>query len=144
MLAIREAMESDAAALAQMFEDFNAGYREITITPEQMAARLRACSKIETTLLAQVDGRTAGFVCVRVVPFMSEDTPYAEVSDLYVDAAFRRQGIATALLEAADTHAREQGAAEIVVLTGDDNAAAQALYRRIGYGDYAVALRKPL
>lgn len=141
---IYQATEADAAVLAGMFERFNAGYRVITITPEQMATRLRACEGIETTLLAELDGEAAGFVCVRVVPFMSGDEQYAEVSDLFVEAAFRRRGVATALLEAANTHARTLGATDVVVLTGHDNHAAQALYRRAGYADYSVALRRPL
>ena len=148
MITIHTATESDAATLAAMFERFNASYRAITITPEQMAARMRACASVETTLLADFNGQPAGFVCVRVVPYMSDDTPYAEVSDLYVEAEQRRNGIGTALLAAADAHARAHSASEIVVLTGaaDDAKyiAAQALYRRSGYGDYAVALRKAL
>ncbi len=137
---IRIANENDAPTLARMFEAFNADYRVITITPEQMAARLRACAAVEPTLLAEVDGQQAGFVCVRVVPHMSDDTPYAEVSDLFVEPAFRRQGVGSALLAAAAHHARERGAHEIVVQTGTDNDNAQALYRRAGYVDYAVAL----
>lgn len=143
-IVIREATEADSATLARMFEVFNADYRAITIAPEQMAARLRACAGVETTLLAERGGAPAGFVCLRVVPFMSDDTPYAEVSDLFVQPDQRRQGVGTALLRAAHALARQRGAAEVVILTGDDNDDAQALYRRCGYGDYAVALRLPL
>lgn len=59
-------------------------------------------------------------------------------------------GIETTLLAEAKGQAagfvcvRALGAAEIVVLTGHENNRAQALYRRAGYGDYAVALRKQL
>lgn len=127
-----------------MFERFNADYRTITITPTAMVARMRACASVETTLLAEIHGQPTGFVCIRIVSQMSDDTPYGEVSDFYVEAEFRKRGIGTALLTAADTHARERGATEIAVLTGADNDAAQSVYRRIGYGDYAVALRKTL
>jgi hypothetical protein len=34
--------------------------------------------------------------------------------------------------------------AELILLTGFDNAGAQAFYRALGYGDYALALRRPI
>lgn len=138
------ATAEDAPALATMIEHFNVGYRVITVTPEQAAARLAACAGVETTVIAEVDGQPAGFICLRLVPYMSDDTPYAEVSDLFVEEAHRRQGVGRALMERAEQMARAGGATEIVVITGEDNSTAQALYRAQGYGSYGVALQKPL
>ncbi len=139
---IRSATRSDAPALARLIEEFNADHRPIVVTAEQAAARLAACQGIETTILAEVDGQAAGFACLRLVPYMSGDEPYAELTDLFVAAPFRRRGVARALIAEVERMARAGGAADVIILTGFDNAGAQALYRALGYGDYAIALRR--
>lgn len=141
---IRHTTAADAAALARLIEEFNSDYQQITVTPEQAAARLAATRGVETTLLAEIDGQIAGFACLRLVPYMSGDEPYAELTDLFVSAAFRRRGIARALIDRAERMALDGGAAEVIILTGWDNQAAQALYRAMGYGDYAIALRREI
>jgi ribosomal protein S18 acetylase RimI-like enzyme len=132
----------DAATLARLIEDFNANYRAITVTAEQAAARLAACQGVEMTILVELDSRAVGFACLRLVPYMSGDDRYAELTDLFVDAAYRRRGAARALLAHVERLAREGGAADLILLTGFDNAGAQAFYRAMGYGDYALAMRR--
>lgn len=114
------------------------------MTPEAAARRLQAVSGLETVYLAEVGGEVAGFCSVRIQPFLSEDSPYAELTELYVDPAFRRRGVARALIRRAEELARRRGARHLVVLTGHDNAPAQHLYRNVGFTDYAVALWKRL
>jgi ribosomal protein S18 acetylase RimI-like enzyme len=55
------------------------------------------------------------------------------LEDLYVDPAARNQGIATSLLRHAEDFARSTGAERITLATAHDNAAAQSIYRRLGY-----------
>jgi ribosomal protein S18 acetylase RimI-like enzyme len=141
---IRHATASDAAALARLIEQFNSDHNPIVVTPAQVAARLAATLGVETTFVAEVEGRAAGFACLRLVPYMSGDEPYAELTDLFVAPPFRRRGLGRALIERVERAAREGGAAEVIILTGHDNAAAQALYRSLGYGDYAIALKRPV
>jgi ribosomal protein S18 acetylase RimI-like enzyme len=138
---IREASLADAERLASLFMAFNYPYSEEVISAEQMRGRLQACAGVEWTFVVEFEGLVVGFVCVRVVPFMSGDGPYAEVSDLFVAEGFRRRGFARALLLEAGRFARERGAEELVVLTGHENVEALGLYRSVGFGDYAVALR---
>jgi ribosomal protein S18 acetylase RimI-like enzyme len=141
---IRTATQGDAAALARLIEEFNSDYRPIVVTREQAAARLAATAGVETTFVAAVNDTIAGFACLRLVPYMSGDEPYAELTDLFVAARFRRRGVGQALIRRVEQVARERGAAEVIILTGHDNAAAQSLYRSLGYGDYAIALRRRL
>jgi GNAT superfamily N-acetyltransferase len=68
--------------------------------------------------------------------------PYAELTDIYVDAPFRRQGVARALIAHVEAVARARGAGGLVILTGFDNAGAQAAYRASGYADWALAMEK--
>jgi ribosomal protein S18 acetylase RimI-like enzyme len=68
-----------------------------------------------------------------VIPYLDQDTPYAEVTQLYVRADFRRQGIANRLVKAAEDMALERGATCVHILTGVNNVEAQAFYRAAGY-----------
>jgi ribosomal protein S18 acetylase RimI-like enzyme len=138
----RIATQADAMALAELITAFNQPFPGLPVTPEQTRARLAACQGFETTVLAELEGQIAGFACLRLVPFMSGDGPYAELTDLFVDASFRRRGVARALMAHVERLAREGGADELVLLTGFDNADAQAFYRALGYGDYALAMRR--
>jgi GNAT superfamily N-acetyltransferase len=65
-------------------------------------------------LVVESDGRVAGFVCVltRVPPEGPDEPPeaYAYVSDLVVLPEYRGRGMGAALLERAETAARESGA----------------------------------
>ena len=55
---------------------------------------------------------------------------------------FRRRGAARALMAHIEELARTGGAGEVILLTGYENDGAQAFYRALGYGDYALALRR--
>jgi ribosomal protein S18 acetylase RimI-like enzyme len=137
-ISIRAATPADAPALAQ----FNAAFNGVHDPPEQIAARMAAAGALETALLAEVDGQVAGFACLRVVPCLLYAEPYAELTELYVDPGHRRRGVGRALIGAAEQLARARGAAEVIIMTGVGNAAAQTLYRAAGYEIYAAALNR--
>jgi ribosomal protein S18 acetylase RimI-like enzyme len=56
-----------------------------------------------------------------------------ELQDVFVLAAHRRRGVATALTAAAEERVRMRGGAVLSLTVGAGNAAAQALYRKLGY-----------
>lgn len=55
------------------------------------------------------------------------------LNDLFVEEACRQQGIAKALMRAAENFARETGAVRIVLSTQFSNRAARSLYESLGY-----------
>ncbi|MFL5806520.1 MAG: GNAT family N-acetyltransferase [Roseiflexaceae bacterium] len=138
----RIATLDDAAALAELITVFNIPYPGIPVTTAQATARLAACQGVETTILAEVDRQAVGFACLRLVPYMSGDEPYAELTDLFVAAGFRRRGVARALMAHVEQLAHAGGATDMILLTGHENAGAQAFYRALGYQDYSLALRR--
>jgi aminoglycoside 6'-N-acetyltransferase I len=98
-------------------------------------------------LLAEADGKTVGFVCV--VSATRNDSPddpasFAWVHDIFVRPEHRRQGVATALMAAAESFAGSHGARELRLGVIDRNADARAMYRRLGFRDYLRILTKPL
>ena len=82
--------------------------------------------------MAEVDGRFAGLSLF----FPSFSTwfgkPGVYVQDLFVDPAFRGQGIGERLIGETARLARERGATYMRLSVYADNAAAQAFYERIG------------
>jgi GNAT superfamily N-acetyltransferase len=137
-ITVRQATPDDAMELARMLDQFdNTG-----ATPEQVAARMIACQRVLTTFLGEMDGQAVGFACLRLVPHIQGDEPYAELTDIYVDAPFRRQGVARALIARVEAAAQAASASEVVIITGFDNEDAQAAYRAAGYVDWALAMRK--
>jgi ribosomal protein S18 acetylase RimI-like enzyme len=89
-------------------------------------------------LLAELDGRGAGFTQLYPM-FSSVRTARIWVlNDLYIDEGARRHGVGKALLDAAAQFAREQGAAGLVLETTRDNDAARALYRAAGWHEDAT------
>ena len=140
MITTRLATIDDAPALAHLNQAFN----DVSDPPEALAARLADARRVETALLAEVDGQVAGFACVRIVPCVLYAEPHAELTELYVEEAFRRCGAGRALVAHAERLAREAGATSLVLLTGFDNAGAQAFYRAVGYADDCLAMSKVL
>ena len=55
---------------------------------------------------------------------------------------FRQQGVASDLIAFAEKVAAQKGALSIIVQTGDDNLPALALYKRLGYEEYDLVLKK--
>lgn len=137
-LTIRQATPEDAPELARLLDLFD----NQAATPTQVSARMLACRSVLTTFLGELDGQPVGFACLRLVPQLQGDAPYAELTDIYVDVPSRRQGVARALLAQVEAAARTAGASELVLITGFDNAGAQAAYRASGYADWALAMRK--
>jgi len=138
IITVHQATPDDAAELARMLDLFD----HMGATPEQVAARMLACQNVLTTFISELDGQPAGFACLRLIPHLQGDEPYAELTDIYVDAPFRRQGVARALIARVEVAARTGGAGGVVIITGFDNEGAQAAYRASGYANWALAMEK--
>jgi ribosomal protein S18 acetylase RimI-like enzyme len=137
---VRLAEGADAGILARLLEAFNGG----TISTDQAARRLAAVENVETVALVSLDGQPVGFGSLRLVPYLSDDAPYAELTELYVSPPFRRRGAGRALVEYLLRVARARGAAEVLLLVNPANTAGQALYGSLGFQRHAVALRRLL
>jgi ribosomal protein S18 acetylase RimI-like enzyme len=85
-------------------------------------------------LVAWIDEEPAGHVYL-----VSTDPP--ELQDVSVRPEYRRRGIASALIRAAEREARDHGVDRLWLEVSIDNGAAQALYRSLGYRDAGVPPR---
>ena len=138
-LSIRRATLADLDAVAPLFD----AYRRFYDQPGDLArARDFLRERLErdesVVLLAQVDGRPAGFTQLYRMFSSVRTTRTYILNDLFVAEDARRRGVARALLDAAARFAREDGAAGISLETMQDNAPARALYRAAGWGEDAT------
>jgi ribosomal protein S18 acetylase RimI-like enzyme len=142
-ITIRVAKIADAAALTHLNLLFNGSSDPV----EVMAQRLADPRQVEIALLAEMSGEIIGFAGLRLIPSLFYPETLAELTELFVAEAYRRQGVGRALIVEAEQRAIQGGARELLVLTGRDNQEAQALYYSLGYGVHAdepLALHKNL
>lgn len=131
----RAAREADIDALIGLMRAFYAesGY---PLDADWAAASFRALlaqPALGAVWLAQADGRAVGHAVLTVRHAMEFGGPLGIVDDLYVAPAWRRRGIARALLDALRGECRSRGCRAWQVEVGAGNASAQALYRRLGF-----------
>ncbi len=94
--------------------------------------------------VAEVGGSIAGYVYGSL-----EDRDWAmlldahgAIHDVFVDAAFRRAGVAKALMLSAIAALEGQGAAQVVLSTSTANPQAQALFRSLGFRDTMIEMTR--
>ena len=154
---IRKASKRDTRTIARIY--VTAAREAVQREPEHFrvptmdeASRLfmPQASPDDAVLVAEVDGRVAGFVQVLVrrppeQPSMIKPRLLGYVRELGVSEDARGTGVGAQLMEAAEEWACSAGAQAMMVDTGVKNAQAQRFYRqRMGYREIGVILIKPL
>lgn len=90
------------------------------------------------TIRAPPGGRRVGVLWVHV------DPPKGFIYDLIVETAERRKGFGRAAMVAAETVARERGAATLSLHVFAHNEGARSLYQALGYRETNVVMSKTL
>ncbi|MCW1968116.1 MAG: GNAT family N-acetyltransferase [Anaerolineae bacterium] len=137
MLHTRLATPDDAAELARLMLLFDNPPR----TPEQQAELMRNAPH-EYPILGLWDGAVVSFLCMSFVSMVAQPNPFAIINDLFVEPAYRRRGLARALMQHAERLAHDLGASGLCLITGFKNIEAQALYRSFGFQDWALAMKR--
>src|SRR5436309_1036929 len=128
MIRIREAAAGDAGRLAELNEAFNG----VSRAHHQIGQALQTSGSPETVLVAEESGEIAGFTCFQILHSVCYDTPWIEITELYVAPTRRRSGIGTALVREAIRRAELSGASEVLLRTNVRNEAARNLYSQLG------------
>jgi len=127
---IRPAERLDAAALVPLYEQWShpqpAGV--IADVLDVWAGADRA-----EILVAAFDGELAGMAAVSAGPHLAHPGSSARLVGLVVDDRFRRRGVATALLDAAERLAREWGCDRMELTSSRARDAAHLFYPARGY-----------
>ncbi|HZD69035.1 MAG TPA: GNAT family N-acetyltransferase [Actinomycetes bacterium] len=154
---IRKASKTDTGAIARIYltaaraaVEREPGHFRIPTVDEASRLFVPQDSPDAAVLVAEVDGRVAGFVEVLLrrapeQPSMIKPRLLGYVRELGVSEDARGGGIGSQLMEAAEEWARLAGAQAMMVDTGAKNSQAQRFYReRMGYRDIGVIPLKPL
>jgi ribosomal protein S18 acetylase RimI-like enzyme len=138
-ISTRRATAHDVASVAPLFERYCVFYERHPApgkAREFIEDRMRAGDSV--ILVAEVqtgddDPVAAGFV--QLYPKWSSTTMHLDwiLNDLFVEPAYRRQGIARSLMQAAAKFARAQGAHTVSLKTQVTNIPAKALYESLGW-----------
>jgi ribosomal protein S18 acetylase RimI-like enzyme len=139
MISTHRAGPADLEALVPLFDAYRSFYNQPS-DPERAREWLRSRLRF---------GESVVFVAMRgaaMVGFTQLYPMYSSVrtartwilNDLFVDAAVRRSGAGRALLDAAASFAREDGAMGISLETTQDNVAARGLYHASGWNEDAT------
>jgi len=133
---IQPALLTDVDELAGLFDAYRVFYgaESAQLQSEAFVHGLIVQRKTHFFLAREAEGLPVlGFV--HLMPSISTVAmrPIWLLEDLYVVAAGRRKGVATALMAYAESFARETGAERLTLATAHDNRHAQSLYKRMGY-----------
>ncbi|WP_342422434.1 GNAT family N-acetyltransferase [Paenibacillus sp. FSL E2-0178] len=126
---VRLASLTDAEDLSRLNQEFNGG-------APRPAAKIIEHLNInhnELIAVAEINGRIVGFGCAQCFSSFCYDEPYGEITELYVEEAARRKGIAIAIISCLEENFRERGVKSIKVLTGRSNTAAIRTYEQCSY-----------
>jgi GNAT superfamily N-acetyltransferase len=144
-LCIRGATEADLPALTAMTREFNdyldslggaAGAADAAAVAAAAMDRLRSLafgpSPLCTVLIAELDGRTIGYLNYFIGVFMDDATSALHVADFFVTKKYRRRGAGKALMREARRIAMDLGASRLLWTVWRSNEDAIRFYEKLG------------
>jgi ribosomal protein S18 acetylase RimI-like enzyme len=130
---VRAATSADADRLRELWQAF---IEEASYTPYPAHPFTPALLTDNTVLVAEDDGAVAGTLYLSTA-----NAGFGFVFGVYVAPEARRRGVAEALMRAAARVLREDRRQFLVLGVDTPNAAARALYAKLGFVEQALTLR---
>ena len=129
---IRIAGPRDAAAIAVLLTELGYPHDREQGSARRLAWAAEAGGEV---LVADVNGRTAGFAAVHRIPYFERAGAFARVVALSVDAGHRRAGVGRRLMAAVESWAEAHGCVDVEVTSLRSREAAHRFYAALGYED---------
>ncbi|XOK59554.1 GNAT family N-acetyltransferase [Paenibacillus elgii] len=135
-LTVRQAGHGDIEALAPLFDAYRQFYRQpsdVERAERFLRDNLERQQSVIFFAYTEDPGRPLGFT--QLYPTLSSIAMMRvwTLNDLFVHPDAREQGVARALMKAAEAHARATRAKGLQLSTAVDNVTAQRLYAAMGY-----------
>jgi ribosomal protein S18 acetylase RimI-like enzyme len=131
-----KAQPPDADEVARLLAEFCDWWKKDVPTSEEIRKTVDVLLRDNATefpLGAVGDGKPAGVCQLRYRLSVWTSAPDCWFEDLYVEPEARRSGLGAVLVQAAIESARARGCRRIELDVNEDNEAALALYRRLGF-----------
>ena len=126
---IRLASYSDASELKRLNDLFNGeGCNTVKAIEESIKK-----NEQEIICVADDGNKLVGVCCGQILKSMCYAAKYGEITEIYVEEEYRRQGIGRKLLITTESELSERGVKHFHILTGEENITAQTLYNSCGY-----------
>lgn len=123
--------QDDFDAWLFLWDANNQGHRNPEVTEETWSRLINPIFPVHG-LAARCGGKMAGLLHYILHPVTGHINPVCYMQDVFVDPAYRRRGLARALIANLAETGRMEGWPRIYWLAEQDNLAAQNLYRSIG------------
>jgi GNAT superfamily N-acetyltransferase len=138
---IRPASIGDAGAIAELVGElgYDASLPELNERLERLLGRPDA-----GVLVAEVGGRPAAVASYQIIELLERSRPQCRITALVTGSGHRRQGVATALIEAIEAVARERGCFRLEVTSRPERVDALGFYTARGFHERPRRLVKPL
>jgi ribosomal protein S18 acetylase RimI-like enzyme len=132
---IKRITSSEYSLVTGLFDKYRVFYKQasdVTLAESYIKARLEKEESVIFLALAN-DNTPAGFTQLYPIYSSVRAAKNWLLNDLYVDAAYRKQGIGEALIKTAMDFAKSEGSTYVKLETAYDNYTAQSLYESIGF-----------
>ena len=130
-ITVRKAQLQDIPAILEMNAELNGP--GVNATHESMADSLEN-NKNEIVFVALHDGKAVGFACgLMYLSICYSNGMQGELTELYVSSEYRRNGVATKLVEHMERVFAKNNVHEITLKTGIKNEQAHRFYESCGY-----------
>jgi GNAT superfamily N-acetyltransferase len=139
-LTIRDAEPTDAAAMADLLGQL--GYPAGAGAVESRLERLVIVG--DRVIVAELDGRVAGFAHLHVSPAIEYDRPAAKLGALVVAESLRGRGVGRALVHEAEAEARTRGCVLLFLTTAARRKDAHEFYTALGLEETGKRFAKQL
>jgi GNAT superfamily N-acetyltransferase len=143
MVTIRRAQMKDAPAIARLVEALLTELSGEEVAPMGPVARQLLAGQQVIGLLAEADRRAVGVMMLNRCAAIYAGGGFGEISELYVEPAFRSRGVAADLLKYAREVARREDwtRLEVGAPAQPDWARTLAFYEREGFAQIGPRLR---
>jgi ribosomal protein S18 acetylase RimI-like enzyme len=133
-LIVKRIVATEAGLVIELFNKYRIFYKQpsdIALAKSFISDRLSTNESV--IYVALLDGQPVGFT--QLYPKYSSMRAVKNwiLNDLYVDEAYRKQGVANQLIKAAMDFAKANNAGFVQLETQTDNYTAQSLYESVGF-----------
>ena len=128
---VRNVNNNDFETLTELISEL--GYPSTVSTVSNRLSKINS-NKCYKTLVAEVDGKIAGFIGLCKLYAYEYDGAYVKIIALVVNKDYRSKGIGTKLVESAEKWALDEEAIAITLNSGINRKEAHEFYKSNGYG----------